>query len=333
MLKRSRSPQTFLRPLLVVCLGVVSALASAGLPVVIGDVRLQDNKNIVLGFPAGGSPKNHVFISRRQYLINWSTTLRSPRWVSWTLNKRTLGDAARTNVFHLDEDLSTYLWDGNVLPVAPEEYRGSCVDRGHQVASGDRTASVPDNQATFIMSNIAPQSAYLNRKIWVSLERFLRTAVLEKGKEIYVISGVSGPSLGKIGLNTDISVQSRNYKVAVIKPAGNSNVPLEDMRLLVVEMPNMTSTGTNPVVDQEQACYDSEHMMRIGENNRVPYWYPYQRDLGEIELSSGLSFSHLYGIPLITEAEIGDINSEQLDRSFDSLSLLQIVRNAVQSIP
>ncbi|MCX6124983.1 MAG: DNA/RNA non-specific endonuclease [Proteobacteria bacterium] len=333
MLKRSGCPQALLTPLLVACLGVMNTLASAGLPVVIGDVRLQDNKNVVLGFPSGGSPKNHVFISRRQYLINWSTTLRSPRWVSWILNKRTLGDAARTNVFHLDEDLSTYLWDRNVLPVAPEEYRGSCVDRGHQVASGDRTASIPDNQATFIMSNIAPQSAYLNRKIWVSLERFLRTAVLEKGKEIYVISGVSGPSLGKIGLNGDISVQSKNYKVAVIKQAGNSNVPLEDMRLLVVEMPNMTSTGTNPVIDQDQACYDSEHMMRIEENNRMPYWRSYQKDLSEIELSSGLSFSHLYGIPLMTDDEIGEIAATDVDRGFDSLSLLQIVRNAVQSIP
>ncbi len=40
------------------------------------------------------------------------------------------------------------------------------------------------------------------------------------------------------------------------------------MRVLAVEFANKTSTGTNPVSDARQACFDSEHTLRLEETNR-----------------------------------------------------------------
>lgn len=322
--------QSSMRTLLVVFLLFGEALAFDSPEPVVGDIDLDSNPHAWLGFPPLTSP-DQVLISRRQYLINWSASQRSPAWVSWKLNRRALGAVGRTNVFRLDHDLSEYLSDTPYKSVSPLEYRGTCIDRGHQVASADRTATVLDNEATFIMSNIMPQSAFLNRKSWVSFERFLRNLVVEQGKEIFILSGGSGRSLGQVGVNKNIHLHSSNFKIAVIKSPGPS-VPLSEMRLLAVNMPNKTSKGTNPVSDNAQACDDSDRMMRLSENNRVPFWRPYVTTLEDIQGITGHDFSYLEGIPPMQDDEIGAAIQVQISKSFDQVNLLQIARNAIESI-
>jgi DNA/RNA endonuclease G (NUC1) len=245
------------------------------------------------------------------------------------LNKRNLGDVARTNTFRLDHQLAGYLAGSDIGPVSPTEYQGSCLDRGHQVASADRTASEADNQATFMMSNVVPQSAHLNRKVWVSFERFLRNAVLEQGKEIQILSGTGGYILGKTGINFDILVHSRNYKIAVIKPATTAKVPQEDMRLIAVEMPNLTSAGTNPVSDQSQACFDSAHLGRLDPESRSPYWRDFVTDLSRIEDITGLDYSYLYEIPAMTDEEMEQMILDQYTHSIQKFNLQSVIRNTL----
>lgn len=322
--------QKAIKTLLVVSALFHGALASSAVTPAIGEIDVDSNRNAVLGYPIN-SPKKHVMISRRQYLINWSLVNRAPRWVSWSMNKRSLGSVERTNVFRVDHDLSEYLSDSDTTAVAATEFTGTCIDRGHMVPSADRTQNLNDNKATFIMSNILPQSAYLNRRTWVSLERFLRNEVTENNKEVYVVAGSSGGSTGKIGVNSDIAFPSKNFKVAVIKPVGE-DVTWSDMRLLVVELPNVTSKGTDPLKDPGQACEDSRRTMRLAESNRQAFWRPYVKTKKAIETSAGLDLSYLDQVPVLTDDEIDEMIANQVSRSYDNFNLQQIVRNAVETI-
>lgn len=279
---------------------------------VIGEIPLEDNQHAELGLPQSQS-ESEVLISRKQYVVSWSGEQRTPMWVAWLLNKRLLGDVPRSNTFRFDSTLQEHLTEQQYTAVEPDEYRGSCIDRGHQVASADRTATLADNQATFFMSNVAPQSAFLNRRVWLSFERFLRLLVLEQGKEVYIYSGSSGRSLGKIGSNNDINVRSSNFKIAVIKPAG-SKWDTSEFQVLAVNFSNVTSAGTNPVLDRKTACQDSENTARLSDTNRQPYWKRFVTDIQTIESLSDLDFSFLNELNAISNDELDALIEEQLAR-------------------
>ncbi len=71
------------------------------------------------------------------------------------------------------------------------DYRRSGYDRGHMTPSGD----MPDEQSqqqTFSLANMVPQTAALNRGIWVGIEMAVRRLASREG-ELYV---VTGPAFG-----------------------------------------------------------------------------------------------------------------------------------------
>ncbi len=290
---------------LLVGLSAVSNAVYGGM--VIGDTPLRVNPHVELGVPEPELDQS-IIVSRKQYVVSWDFEQRIPAWVAWTLNKRTLGDAPRSDVFRLDRDLDEVLVDQNLTSVGPNDYKASCLDRGHQVPSGDRTATTRDNEVTFLMSNIIPQSAHLNRRTWVSLERFLRRQVLEHGQHVHVYVGaIADPKGVAIGPNKDIKVPSRNFKIAVLMPAVREKPPRDAMKFFVVDFPNVTSRGTNPVIDREQACYDSDHTVRLDESNRQAIWRPYLSTLARVERLAGIQFSFLKDLHEMTPAEVDEL--------------------------
>ena len=122
--------------------------------------------------------------------------------------------------------------------IGPNDYRGSGYDRGHVCPSGDRTGSREDNDATFYMSNMLPQTAELNRHVWADFENALRDIVRE-GNEVYVIAGGSGKAAtiddGKV------TVPQVCWKVALILPAGTGDLKRinAQTRVITVAMPNV----------------------------------------------------------------------------------------------
>lgn len=299
-------------------------------PIVIGDIALDRNRHVAMGVP-NDSEDNGVVISRAQYVVNWNHDRRGVAWAAWDLNAKELGGVGRTNIFRMDHDLQDYLVELGKSGVKPDEYRNSCLDRGHQVPSGDRTALLADNQATFYMSNMSPQASYLNRITWGSLEKFLRVLVVEQGKDISVYSGTVFGGAGEIGPSGDIEVPTRNFKIAVIKPAGIRNVPIRDMRLLVVDFPNLTSKGTNPVTDREQACYDSQHTMQLEEENRTPYWRSNVSQLDKVEQASGIDFAFLRKIPPISRPELDELIGAQVKQVTPFGNVIQSMTTLLQA--
>jgi DNA/RNA endonuclease G (NUC1) len=283
--------------------------------VVVGDTPIDDNPQVVLGLPSSGN-ESSITVSRKQYVLSWNFDKRIPEWVAWSLNKRQLGDVTRSNVFRLDRDLDEALADQELDSVGPNDYKGSCLDRGHQVPSGDRTARDLDNEATFLMSNIMPQSAYLNRRTWVSLERFLRRQVLENNQVIQIYAGAIPYSRENgIGPQKNIQVPAANFKLAVFMPRPRDRD--QKAKFFVVNFPNVTSKGTNPVKDQKQACWDSEHTVRLDETNRQPFWRDHLTKLNSVEKHSGIRFDFLSDAHEMTSAEVDALITEESRRYFD----------------
>ncbi|MEJ7664361.1 MAG: DNA/RNA non-specific endonuclease [Hymenobacter sp.] len=78
-----------------------------------------------------------------------------PVWTSWHVGRADLGqNAPRQNDFRADPALPRQFLPGD----ARRATSGSGFDKGHNCPSGDRTATLDDNSATFLMTNMVPQA-------------------------------------------------------------------------------------------------------------------------------------------------------------------------------
>ncbi len=177
---------------------------------------IESNPHLKFGNPSKANSKdlNNYLMKKPQYALSYNCDLGIPNWVSWQLNKTWLGSVDRSNDFRPDPDLPQ-----GCYAVTPNDYRRSGYDRGHMTPSGDRTSNKEDNSATFLMTNIIPQSPPNNREVWRELETYSRELVA-RGKELYIIAGGSGKE--KTIANGKLTVPKYNWKVILIldKPGG-----------------------------------------------------------------------------------------------------------------
>src|SRR5258706_2484964 len=178
------------------------------------------NRNLLLGNPSGAvhdpsQPTNYL-IERPQYVLSYNRDHGIPNWVSWQLTQRDLGDTKRSNTFVPDTTLPKGWYR-----VTLDDYTGSGYDRGHMCPSADRTATVKDNQATFVLTNVLPQAPDDNRNTWEHLESLSRQLV-SKGHVLYIIAGGDG-SNGTIAKGK-VLVPRYTWKIIVVMPKGGSDV-------------------------------------------------------------------------------------------------------------
>lgn len=243
-------------------------------PVVIGPESLATNRNAKIGRPQFSSNQG-VLISRKQYLIAYNKDKRVLDWALWQFSPADLGRAKREDAFAPDPDLEK----AGITPVKNEDYGKSCFSRGHQIPSSDRKSSPNDNLATFFMSNMLPQTSYLNSFIWKSLEVHSYNLV-EKGKTLYILAGpIHGPQKRGIGLGRDISVPVKNWKV-VADDSGQV--------IAAVIMPNTTSKGTDPLDDLGTACDELKDQSLIG---KTPSWQAFAATREDIEREAHVDLS------------------------------------------
>ncbi len=272
---------------------ITSSSTNASNSAVIGAVPIQNNPNLALGIPINRTQKPEILISRPEYVISWNRTTRTPNWVAWTVEPNNLGAIKRSNSFAADPDLEGYLQKSGAHAVTEVEYSGSCFDRGHQSPSGDRTATTNENMATFLMSNMIPQTAFLNRVIWEHLEEHERSLVQNPnggGTKIQIIAGtLFPPNPAAIGPNHDILVPNFNYKIIV--PLSQGAQPnRNDPQLIVVKMPNVTSKNTDPIADHNQECTDFGDHNSVTDGASPNDWMQYKTTLDEVEQLSGFTF-------------------------------------------
>lgn len=247
---------------------------------------LHDNPNLIGKIPE--SKESEIIISRDQYVLSYNKINRAPNWVAWKLDANQLGPVTRTNSFKEDSDLENYLAknDASFKAVDETEYKGSCFDRGHQVPSADRTASVEDNHSTFLMSNMVPQTPYLNQIIWQKLENFTRDLIRKQNKKVYVVAGpIYDDNFGMIGPKKDIRVPSKSFKVIfILDPNQNPEDINTNTPNISVVMPNTLKDGSKP--DFSKGCKQLE--ADASEAVVADDWQKYKTTLNQVEKEAGI---------------------------------------------
>lgn len=206
-------------------------------------------------------PTNYYLV-KTQYVMAYHRDRAVPNWVAWHLDPSWLGSTPRQDDFRQDNTLPTGWYR-----VGSTSYSGSGFDRGHITPSADRTNSVANNSATFLMTNMMPQSPDNNQGPWARLEDYERTLV-SQGNELYIYAGSYGTGgTGSNGTastinNGNITVPNRTWKVIVVLPQGSNDVSrvTTSTRVIAVDMPNTqgirsVNWGTYRVkVDQIEAA-------------------------------------------------------------------------------
>jgi endonuclease G len=243
-----------------------------------------DNDNLLLGNPSGATsdPTNttNYLLIHPQYTTGYNAQRGIPVWTSWHVGRTDLTKAApRQDDFRADPALPRQFY-----AVSPQSYSGSGFDKGHNCPSGDRTASLDDNSATFLMSNMVPQASQNNQQTWGNLEEYTRSQVV-KGQEAYVLMGSYGRGgTGKNGLASTIdqgrvTVPARIWKVIVFLPEGNNDlqrIAAGQARVVAIDTPN--------------------------DNSINPDWNQYLTSVDKIEAASGLDI--LSALPLATQTQL-----------------------------
>jgi endonuclease G, mitochondrial len=209
----------------------------------------SDNDHMLLGNPSNAVDnaisENNFLMIKSQYFLSYSNSKLTPNWISWHLFSGDLGNVPRQNDFRADNTLPT-----NWYHVGSTEYSGSGFDRGHMCPSGDRKSTVENNSATFLMTNMIPQSPNNNRVTWVALEEYSRTLV-RQGKELYIISGPYGKGgKGSNGYATTVGngvvVPSYTWKILVVLDNANNDLCriTGSTRVIAVLMPNTQTVNS-----------------------------------------------------------------------------------------
>ncbi|MCC2547485.1 DNA/RNA non-specific endonuclease [Hymenobacter sp. BT175] len=209
------------------------------------------DEHLTLGNPSGATADPAQFrnflLPKPQFTLSYHRDRGIPNWVSWHLTRDWLGSAARQDDFRADNSLPAG-WH----QVTTGSYTGSGFDRGHNCPSADRTRTVADNSATFLMTNMIPQAPNNNQRTWAGLEEYCRTLV-GQGNELYVMMGNYGT--GGNGTNGDLStldqgrvtVPARIWKVVVVLPTGDNDAGRvsSSTRVIAVDTPNRNSVSAD----------------------------------------------------------------------------------------
>lgn len=192
------------------------------------------NINVALGIPTDSDTTDDYLIFRSQYVLSYNKNRNVANWVSWELNKDWFGDVSRySGNFITDTTLPA-----GYYRVKHSDYTNSGFDRGHLVMSEERTKTVEDNKATFILTNILPQTPDLNRGVWLNFENYCNSLALDDNKELFIIAG--GIFHSQNSINGLVAIPDSCFKIVVVLERGKG---LKDIststEVIAVVMPNI----------------------------------------------------------------------------------------------
>ncbi|MBC7125518.1 MAG: DNA/RNA non-specific endonuclease, partial [Bacteroidales bacterium] len=214
---------------------------------------LVDNDHLLLGNPTSATTNivnaNNYLMVKPQYCLSYNNSKRTANWVAWHLNSSWLGGVSRQGDFRAD-----YTLPDTWYRVTESDYYYSQYgfDRGHMCPSADRTKTVADNSATFLMTNMVPQSPNNNQIVWENFESYCRN-LAKSGSELYIISGPYGEggtsSKGTFTiLKSGVVVPSHVWKIALVLPNGNNDLSriTPSTRVIAVVIPNNQECSSKP---------------------------------------------------------------------------------------
>ncbi len=198
---------------------------------------------LLLGNPTNATTntanENNYLMNKAQYSLSYSRANATPNWVAWRLDSTWIGSASRQDDYRPDPALPAGWFQVN-----ENSYSGSGYDRGHMCPSGDRTRSIPDNSATFLMTNFIPQLSANNQGPWNDFENYCRS-LANAGNEIYIFTGGTG-NAGTIA-NGQIVVPAVTWKVVLVLPNGSNDLSRVNKatRTIAIIVPNQPPVNSN----------------------------------------------------------------------------------------
>ena len=123
------------------------------------------------------SKTTEVLLSFSSWFAVYSSTLGLPVYIAWDVSRDDIGAVKRepSMPFRTDPRLGHDA-------VRSSDYSRSGYHRGHMVPAADRSSSLAEMQATFIMTNVCPQLPALNTGAWRKMENYERVAALRLGR-------------------------------------------------------------------------------------------------------------------------------------------------------
>lgn len=131
---------------------------------------------IAHGFPGRANVRNYAMLYDKKYKMAY--------WVAYPLHSSYIGSSGRTDAWAFDPSLA------QDLQVNLSSSFGNGYDRGHQIPSGDRTATRELNATTFYYTNMTAQISSMNQGIWNNLESQVRTWSAQSDT-LYVVTGAA----------------------------------------------------------------------------------------------------------------------------------------------
>jgi endonuclease G, mitochondrial len=206
--------------------------------------------HLLMGNPSGATEDannaDNYLMAKPYFALSYNNSKGTPNWVSWHLTYEDLGSAKRVP-FYPDQELPA-----NFNRVVPQDYTNAGFDRGHMCPHSDRDRTEAMSHATFMMTNIIPQTAAVNQRAWRQLEMHCRMLVEHENKELYIVCGPAGHGgRGKNGFKTvlpkgRVTVPGECWKVILVldHADGDDAVRIDqNTRLIAVVMPNDSTVG------------------------------------------------------------------------------------------
>jgi len=122
-----------------------------------------------------------LYYTLGEFSLEYSLTMKHSKWVAWPLHQGHFGNSGRTDAWQWDQRIPA--------ENSPKREDFSGYDRGHLVPSADRTLTREMNAETFMYSNMTPQHANLNQRIWADLERRERLWAMNQNDTLYICAG------------------------------------------------------------------------------------------------------------------------------------------------
>ncbi|HEX8143594.1 MAG TPA: DNA/RNA non-specific endonuclease [Pyrinomonadaceae bacterium] len=255
-------------------------------------------EHMVMGNPSGAvtdinTPLDYLML-KPQYALSYNNDKGTANWTSWHLDSSWVtGVADRQDDFRSDDQLPAS------FKHVSSGYRFATYgfDRGHMTPSADRTSSIPDNSATFLMTNMIPQASGNNQGPWASMEDYIRTQLSGSQNELYIVSGGTG-----VGGNS-----TTGHWDSIIDTAGNSvTVPQWTWKVVMV-LPNASG---NDVARVDASTRTFAVIMPNNDNIRPDAWQKYLATVDQVEALTGYNFFSNVpeNIQNIIEARLDEVN-------------------------
>ena len=123
-----------------------------------------------------------VVVDNGHFYSVYNVQMNVPSQVEWIIKSTDLGPIKREPSWKFRNDIGY-----PDIRATHSDYTSSGYDRGHMCPAADRSRSREAMRSTFVMSNVAPQTPWVNRGYWKATENLCRLAA-ERYDSVHVLA-------------------------------------------------------------------------------------------------------------------------------------------------